>query len=96
MQPHVERTSVTSMGTSERFTKTKRQRSDFLREAQIDKIPGFFWRRPWLPKLELFGNDPVMRKPERPELTREIGNKTHLAAQHHCKILQRGNISSDL
>ena len=49
-----------------------------------------------LAELELFGDDPVTRNAERPELTGEVGNKIDLAAQHHCKIFQRRDISSDL
>src|SRR5262245_20702623 len=49
-----------------------------------------------LTEFELFGNDPVGRHAERPELSGEVRNETDLATQHDCIVLQGRDIGCDL
>src|SRR5262247_1836761 len=49
-----------------------------------------------LTEFKLFGNNPVARHAQRPELPGEVGNEPDLAAQHHGIIFQRRELSCDL
>ena len=49
-----------------------------------------------LAEFKLFGNNPVARHAERPELPGEVRNERDLAAQHHGIIFQRRELSCDL
>src|SRR5262245_19978371 len=49
-----------------------------------------------LTEFKLFGNNPVARHAERPELPGEVRNERDLAAQHHGIIFQRRELSCDL
>src|SRR5215468_4586809 len=49
-----------------------------------------------LTEFKLFGNNPVARHAERPELPGEVRNERDLATQHHSIIFQRRNLGCDL
>src|SRR5262245_54799964 len=49
-----------------------------------------------LTEFKLFGNNPVARYAERPELSGEVGNESDLATQHHSIIFQRRDLGCDL
>lgn len=52
------------------------------------------WGR--LAEFELFGNNPVARDAERPELSGDVPYETLLTAQHHCIVVQGRNVRCNL